>query len=95
MIEKLEEVIKELQEPRDYYKEFIKEEIYSYLNNQEGQEYVNLTDKECDEIVNNCVDSIMLDNTMSDVIGSTIMEYTENYMYNKGLKNESEMNENE
>lgn len=65
--------------------DFIRDELYNFLNNTDCEEYCKLNDDDIEDIVNNTIDDVMNDNELNSVITYTIKWYVDHYIYNSDL----------
>ena len=65
--------------------DFIRDEIYMFLNNTDCEEYCKLNDDDIEDVVNNVIDDVCNDNELNSVITYTIEWYVNHYIYNSDL----------
>lgn len=65
--------------------DFIRDELYNFLNNTEREEYCKLNDDDIEDIVNNVIGDVCTDNELNNVITQTMEWYINRYIYNSDL----------
>lgn len=65
----------------DITRDLMKDEICSFINNTESEDYTKLTDAEIDNIAENIVDKVLLDNELNKVLNETIEWYVDHELY--------------
>ena len=63
--------------------DFIRDEMYFILGNNE--DYKNLNNIDMEEVVDNTIDNILLDNELNETITQTILWYMNRYINNSDL----------